>query len=120
MRSGMRLAAGLLGATVALTLSALPASAAGEEWTIGGGGEGGLSVNLVGKDNKDDSFSTGLIGLSRDKANLKTYCIQIDVMIPQKNRPKMVEAPWDAYPNPTSPFRTNNAKVNWVLHNSYP
>lgn len=113
-----RLAAALLGATVALTLTALPASAAGVEGTIDRSlDEHGLEVNLgdAGK------FGTNLIGLRLPgNAKLLTYCIEIDTRIPRDNPPKMVEAPWDAYPHATSPFRKHNAKVNWILHNSYP
>jgi len=119
MRSGKRLGAALLGAAVTLMLSALPASAAGEEWKVSPGGMDGLPVKLEGK---GDAFHTGLIGLSLDKAKLSTYCIGIDTRIPRDklDEVKMVEAPWDAYPDAHSPFRKNNAKINWVLHNSFP
>jgi len=127
MLHGKRLAAALLGASAALMLSVMPANAAGEEWTIdlgtdNAGVEVGGKVNLVDADGKDESFHTSLKGLNLGNTKLTTYCIQIDTLIPRdaKDRPKMVEAPWDAYPDANSPFRKNNAKINWVLHNSYP
>src|SRR5262245_11882764 len=114
--SGKRVGATILGAAAALALSALPASAAGVEGTVGSG-EAGMPVNLVGANH---AYNASLIGLNLPgNAKLLTYCIEIHTVIPN-DPPKMVEAPWDAYPNQSSPFRKNNAKINWVLHNSYP
>lgn len=114
--SGKRVGAAIVGAATALTLSALPASAAGVEGTVGPG-EAGMQVNLVGANH---AYNASLIGLNLPgDAKLLTYCIEIHTVIPN-DPPKMVEAPWDAYPNQSSPFRKNNAKINWVLHNSYP
>jgi TQXA domain-containing protein len=114
----MKLGAALVGASVALMLSgALPAGAAGVAGKIDRSlDESGLEVYLGG----NDVFATNLIGLSLPgNAKLQTYCIEIETVIP-KDAPPMVEAPWDAYPHETSPFRKNNAKINWLLHNSYP
>lgn len=132
---GTRVAAVVLGASLAVLGAALPAAA-----DDGGhdGGTNGVSATRSGgehdvkgdsvvvkyrhRDGKTraDKLSTALLGLrvnGKDGSLLHTYCVQITVHL--KNG-SMHEAGWDKYPDENSPFRENNAKINWILHNSYP
>jgi TQXA domain-containing protein len=112
-----RVGAALIGATVALMLSALPAAADPVKGEVQVSvAEPGPEVNLV---DTEGHFSTGMPGLKVGDEIIKTYCIEFLRDLDHKH-PQMVEAPWDAYPNPSSPFVANRAKINWLLHNSYP
>jgi TQXA domain-containing protein/LPXTG-motif cell wall-anchored protein len=44
--------------------------------------------------------------------------VEIDTRIDTQHG--MVEKSWDSYPNPKSPFHSNRAKINWILHFGYP
>lgn len=76
----------------------------------------GLRVRLDGRGEQ----RTMLIGLSTpDGAALQTYCVELHMPI-DMDHPDMREVPWDAYPNPESPFHENRDRINWILHHSYP
>lgn len=65
------------------------------------------------------TIPTNLIGFTlNDGTNLSVYCVEIQTDIDAEH--EMAERPWDAYPNPDSPFHKNRAKINWVLHHGYP
>ncbi|MGW4062648.1 Cys-Gln thioester bond-forming surface protein [Amycolatopsis sp. NPDC004747] len=53
-----------------------------------------------------------------DGKTLKLYCVQISVDI--RYDVDMLERPWNQYPDASSPFTKNSAKINWVLHHGYP
>lgn len=112
-----RAGAAVAGASVALMMTAgIPAGADPVTGTVTGGGEDGYNVNLG--ENYDD-MSTSLIGFElADGTKLQMYCVEIDTNIDTKH--SMVEKPWDSYPNASSPFNDNRAKINWILHNGFP
>ncbi|GAB1515710.1 Cys-Gln thioester bond-forming surface protein [Actinophytocola sp. KF-1] len=65
------------------------------------------------------TIPTNLLGFElSDGTKLGMYCVEIHTDIDEKH--DMVERPWDDYPNAESPFNTNRAKINWVLHHGYP
>jgi TQXA domain-containing protein len=112
-----RVGAALLGASVALMLSALPASADPATGKIQKDvAQPGPEINLVGT---QGSFGTGMPGIEVNGKILSTYCIEFGGQIDADN-PDMVEAPWDAYAKPGSSFIANSAKINWILHKSFP
>lgn len=77
----------------------------------------GYQVN-VGKGWLSD-LPTSLIGFKLDDGTeLGVYCVEIETDIEEQN--EMVEQSWDKYPNADSPFNTNRAKINWVLHHGFP
>ncbi|NED99014.1 thioester domain-containing protein [Phytoactinopolyspora halotolerans] len=77
----------------------------------------GLRVNL---EDSSRPVGTTLFGLQADDgALLQTYCVELHVPIDPEHT-GYEEVPWDAYPNPDSPFHQNRDKVNWILHHSYP
>jgi TQXA domain-containing protein/LPXTG-motif cell wall-anchored protein len=138
-----RIAAAVLGASIAL-MSAAPMAFADNGSDNHGGGYAtprgpreeapsaqsdakigtttGLNVKLVG--DKYKSERTLLIPITVDGQKVYTYCVELNVEIDGKV--KMVEVPWDKYPYETNPgdkdggFKANAPKINWVLQNSYP
>ena len=115
MRSGKRLGAALLGATVTLMLSALPAGADEVTATLDKARNiDGLSVQLKG----GNKFSTHLFGLDAGGVKLSAYCINIKDMVHYDQG--MVEKPWDSYPDASSSFAKHHTKIYWLLHNSFP
>lgn len=120
MASRLKLAragAAVAGASVALMMTAgFPAGADPVTGTVTDDGEDGYNVNLG--ENYDD-MSTSLIGFElADGTKLQMYCVEIDTEAdPEQN---MVEQSWDSYPNASSPFNDNRAKINWILHNGFP
>ncbi|HEV2782323.1 MAG TPA: thioester domain-containing protein [Actinophytocola sp.] len=106
----------LTGASVAVLVGALPASAEPATGKVEGGSADGYHVNLGGS---RDNLRTSLIGFKLDDGtSLKVYCVEINTNIDRDAT--MVEVPWDKYPNPDSPFREHNDKINWVLHHGFP
>lgn len=105
----------ILGASAALALGALPASADEAEGHVDGG-EHGYNVNLGDgyRNMSTELFNLGLAGGS----SLQAYCVEIDVNLDPKRG--LVEKPWDEFPNDASPFDDNRDKINWVLQNGYP
>lgn len=127
MRSRLGLArasAAVVGVSaVALTMTALPASADQVRGTLDGGTDG-YQINLAGTDNQP---VTNLFKLDVGDKALRVYCVELNTTIEstlaeQENREQrdMVERSWDAYPDEGSPFHKNRAKINWVLHHGYP
>ena len=115
MRNGMKLGAALVGASVALMLSALPASAD----DVAGSLEEARNVDGLTVKLTDGTFGTHLFGLKlADGSKLSAYCINIKTRVHYDQG--MKEVPWDAYPDKTSSFTKNRAKINWLLHNSFP
>jgi TQXA domain-containing protein len=107
-----------VGASVALLMSAvIPAGAETDRGAVDPSGDiDGFHVNL-GADY--DDMSTALIGFElADGTKLQMYCVEIDTRIDDKH--DMVEKEWGSYPNATSPFHQNRAKINWILHNGFP
>jgi TQXA domain-containing protein len=123
MASRLKLAragAAVAGASVALMMTAAvpagaePVSGMVDQSAYANGHH--VNINIGGKV-KD--MSASLIGFKLDDGTrLQMYCVEIKTRI--DSRHPMVEKPWDAYPNPDSPFHANRAKINWVLHNGYP
>ncbi|WP_199440780.1 thioester domain-containing protein [Umezawaea beigongshangensis] len=111
-----RIGAAILGASVALMATAVPASADTKAKLDQSGDEAGLHVNLK----KEGVTYTGLIGLGIEGADTvaHTYCVELPE--PVKGDAGMVEVPWDAHPRPESGFHQNRDKVNWILAHSYP
>jgi TQXA domain-containing protein/LPXTG-motif cell wall-anchored protein len=114
-----RIGAAVLGASIALMASAIPASA-DVHAVPGGGDKFGPKVNLVGK---KDATPTALIGLNVEgkdgkNAQAKTYCVELPQ--PVAGGARMVEVPWDKHPRTDSGFRENHEKVAWILSHSYP
>lgn len=122
MASRLRIGAALLGASVALTLSALPATAEVVVKPDNNASQDGLDVFLKGH---KDALDTSLIGLKvidGDAVKVQAYCVELPT--PLKNTLGLKEVPWDQHPNTDSLFRKNpdrnREKVNWILHHSYP
>lgn len=115
MGSRLKLGAAIVGASVAMMLGVLPASADPVTAEIDKTGNvEGLRVKISG--NEYDTLLFGVV-LS-DKTKLKTYCINLETDIDPAAG--MKESPWDEYPDESSGFAKNRAKINWLLRNSYP
>ncbi|MFI9381072.1 thioester domain-containing protein [Kutzneria sp. NPDC052558] len=137
-----RIAAAVLGASIAL-MSAAPLAFAGDNDSHGGGyatprgprdqapsaqsdakigTTTGLNVKLVG--DKYATERTLLIPITVDGQKVYTYCVELNVDIDGKV--KMVEVPWDKYPYEDAPgdtdggFKKHAGQINWILQNSYP
>jgi TQXA domain-containing protein/LPXTG-motif cell wall-anchored protein len=113
-----RAGAAVAGASIAVMLSAaIPAGAEPVKGSVDPNGyTNGLHVNVGA--NYDD-MSTSLISIKlEDGTRLQMYCVQIDQRIDTKHG--MTEVPWDSYPIKGSPFHTNRANINWILHNGFP
>lgn len=114
-----RVGAAVLGASAALMLSALPATAAGGPTTAHPDPSGDLyqgSVVLTGGREEP----TTLIALkSSTGPEIFTYCVEIKV---SEGGPTttMVQVNWTDYPDQSAAFNTNKDKINWILHNSFP
>jgi TQXA domain-containing protein/LPXTG-motif cell wall-anchored protein len=116
-----RVGAAVLGAAAALTLSALPATAANGSSTTANpdphGDKYSGSVWLKG----DKHEPTTLIALKPKGggADILTYCVEISV---NEGGPSvdMVQVPWTDYPDQKADFNTNRDEINWILHNSFP
>lgn len=121
-RSKLARLGAVVGAAAAVVMAgAIPAGAdpvaQAASGKVDGDGVGGYSVNLGEQGLRQ--ISTSLIGFRlADGTKLGMYCVEIHTNIDRKG--EMVEQPWDAYPNPQSPFNGNRDKINWVLHNGYP
>lgn len=117
MASRMKLAragSAVVGASVALMLAAgIPAGAEPVTGNVAGDGEKGYTLNLGERDLQAKLFGFQLA----DGTKLQMYCVEIDTRITDG---KMVENPWDAYPDENSPFHEGREKINWVLHHGYP
>jgi TQXA domain-containing protein len=121
MASRLKLAragAAVVGASVALVMTAgVPAGADPVTGKVDPKGyTNGHNVN-VGQGHEDMKASLITLTLT-DGTKLRMYCVEIDTSIDKKHR--MVEQPWDKYPNAASPFHENRDKINWVLHHGYP
>lgn len=128
---GTRVAAVVLGASLAVLGAALPASAGPDHGDSGASKGVGATpnddANVAGKSvtikyakdaDKTDELDTSLLGLSTDSGRtLHAYCIEVEVWLKDSH---MHEVGWKDYPNADSPFTKNNAKINWVLQHSYP
>src|SRR5436190_13611788 len=115
----LRAGAALAGASMLITLSAMPAGADTATGVLDPhGDQRGYTVKL--HHNGTHNELTTLIGLKlADGATVQPYRIELDTRLDGKY-PKMVERAWDGYPVKGSPFHANRDKVNWVLHHSYP
>ncbi|MQA11049.1 MAG: TQXA domain-containing protein [Pseudonocardiaceae bacterium] len=111
----VRAGAAIIGASVTVMLAGAVPAGAQTDASLDHQNTAGLSVNMVDK----GRLTTKLIGLGTAGKHFDTYCVEIDTSI-DPNHPDMTEVPWDSYPDDESPFHKNRAKVNWVLHHSYP
>ncbi|QFZ16233.1 thioester domain-containing protein [Saccharothrix syringae] len=128
-----RIGTAVLGASVVLTTAALPALADAVEIIpierhVNGKDnpeffkhhEEGIEVGL--KNQGRDWFDANLIPLyvveDGEKTVVKAYCVELPTVL--KDGTKLHEVPWDKHPNPKTKFTENAAKVNWILHHSYP
>ncbi|RJQ85082.1 thioester domain-containing protein [Amycolatopsis panacis] len=83
--------------------------------TVVRGGQIGYNVNI----GAPGGTGTTLFNLKlADGGLLKMYCVQVEVST--RSGDEVVEHSWGDYPDPKSPFRKNNDKVNWVLQHGYP
>jgi TQXA domain-containing protein len=114
-----RAGAAVAGASVALMMTAaIPAGADPASGNVDPKGyTNGHHVNVGDGDRADLGASLITLKLT-DGTVLKMYCVEIDTDIDKKH--KMVERPWDDYPNAQSPFNDNRDKINWILHNGFP
>jgi TQXA domain-containing protein/LPXTG-motif cell wall-anchored protein len=65
------------------------------------------------------TLPTNLIGFTlSDGTKLGVYCVEIRTDIDDTQ--ELAERPWDAYPNSSTRFHANRAKINWVLHHGFP
>jgi TQXA domain-containing protein/LPXTG-motif cell wall-anchored protein len=114
----LRGGAALTGA--AAIMIAITAPAAAEPAT----GKVDLGANVIGYQvNVGDDWlatlPTNLLGFTlSDGTKLGMYCVEIKTDIDDTQ--ELVERPWDAYPNASTAFHTNRAKINWVLHRGFP
>ncbi|MEV0677195.1 thioester domain-containing protein [Actinosynnema sp. NPDC050436] len=117
--------AAVLGASL-LLLSALPAAADAVKVTpYPDKDEKGMGVFLLDKEGKlvrKEGTHAELIGLKIVKDGEEqfatAYCVELPT--PLEDNTPLEEAPWGEHPNPKSKFKENAAKVNWILHHSYP
>ncbi|MFD9703016.1 thioester domain-containing protein [Lentzea sp. NPDC059081] len=122
MASRLRIGAALLGATAALSFSALPAHAEVKITPDRGGQEQGHDVWLKDGD-KAQKQGTSVIKLriedDKDRTNVLAYCVELPT--PLKDGDVLKEVPWDKHPNPNTKFKGDNpGKVLWILNRSYP
>ncbi|MQA64144.1 MAG: TQXA domain-containing protein [Actinophytocola sp.] len=112
-----RAGAVVVSASLAVLSAAIPASADKATGTAPGKQHdiAGYNVNLDGLPKQ----KTALFGLKLDGGNtLRMYCVEVEVDL--RHGEKMVETPWNQYPNPHSPFHENRGKIHWVLQHGYP
>lgn len=109
---------GVAGVAAVLLAAAGPAAAGPVKGTIdGGGGTDGLVVDVG--DGFLAEMPTSLIAFRlADGTTLDVYCVEIETEIDPNHA--LVEKDWDRYPNASSPFNRNRAKINWILHNAFP
>jgi TQXA domain-containing protein/LPXTG-motif cell wall-anchored protein len=115
--SASRIGAAVLGASLALLASALPASAEVHVKPKSDWDQKGAGVFLEGK---GEELTTSLIGLEMDRTSTKVqaYCVELPTEL--KNGRGLKEVPWDKHPNPTTKFKENAGKIAWVLEHTYP
>lgn len=117
LKVAAKVAGGAVAAAALVAVATLSAGADPTKGTYDGTAEAGYPANMSGGMNHTP---TALFKLNLDGGGtLKTYCIELRTDIDHKH-PGMVEQAWDSYPVADSPFNDNRAKVNWVLHHSYP
>jgi TQXA domain-containing protein/LPXTG-motif cell wall-anchored protein len=110
---------GFAGAAAMLLAAAAPAAA--DDAVTGrvdhDGNVIGYQVNVG--DDWLATIPTNLLGFKlADGTDLGMYCVELHTDIDDQH--DMVERPWNDYPDANSPFNTNRAKINWVLHHGYP
>ena len=118
MASRLRIGAALVGASVALTFSALPAAADVIVKPDNSAGQGGMDIYLKGHREKLDTSLIGLKVIDQETTKVKSYCVELPT--PLKPGKGLREVPWDKHPNPSSKFPQNSGKILWILTNSYP
>ncbi|MEU6149977.1 thioester domain-containing protein [Actinosynnema sp. NPDC047251] len=117
--------AAVLGASL-LFVSALPAAADAVKVTPHpAADEPGMGVHLLDKQGKPvrkDGVNAELIGLkiieNGKEQTATAYCVELPT--PLEDSTPLEEVPWNEHPNPDTKFKQNAAKVNWILHHSYP
>ncbi|HWO63220.1 MAG TPA: thioester domain-containing protein [Umezawaea sp.] len=115
--SASRIGAAVLGASLALLVSALPAAAEVHVKPKPAWDQGGADVFLEGKDKKLD---TSLIGLEIDGTNTKVQAYCVELPTPLEHGEGLKEVPWDKHPNPTTKFKENAGKIAWILQHTFP
>lgn len=111
--------AAILGASVALMASALPASAEVKVQPHKDANQEGLEVFLEGRGTPADANLLGLIITDNGrKTTIRSYCVELPTRL--DHGVPLHEVPWDQHPNPNTKFKQNSAKVNWILHHTYP
>lgn len=116
-----RIGALVLGASAALMIAAVPASAdtptttATVDSTATATTPGGNVVLKGGQ-----TVDAKLLALkAADGSEILTYCVDIKVGEGHDGT-TMTQVPWTSYPDQSAPFNKNEGQINWVLHNSYP
>ncbi|ACU34132.1 thioester domain-containing protein [Actinosynnema pretiosum subsp. pretiosum] len=119
-----------LGASIALTTAALPASATAIEILpiprhdpdFAKFHEEGIEVKMSGHKDKDNWLGANLIALKVKEdgktTGVKAYCVELPT--PLENGTPLTEVPWGEHPNSGTKFKENADKINWILQNSYP
>ncbi|WP_414636284.1 thioester domain-containing protein [Actinophytocola sp.] len=118
MATRFRMGAAVAGISIAaMTLAAAPAGADDVTASVLVPSTWGYRANVNGVEGDPQ---TKLFDLKLSNgAVLKVYCVQIWENL-NHDENAMVEVPWGDYPNPSSPFVANSAKINWLLHHGYP
>jgi TQXA domain-containing protein/LPXTG-motif cell wall-anchored protein len=118
----LRRVAALTGAsTIALLAAVAPANADAVKAVFQGDARGGEGVFMAkpGHNPPHDAIHTSLFALKTETGEiLKTYCV--DFNTPTYDHANYDEVPWASHDAPGSSFKANAAKINWILHNSYP
>jgi TQXA domain-containing protein len=116
--STSRIGAAVLGASIALLASAMPASAEVHVKPKGDWGQNGIEVFL--ENDKGKALTTSLIGLQIDNTETKvqSYCVELPT--PLQGGKGLKEVAWDKHPNPKTKFKENADKILWILEHTYP
>jgi TQXA domain-containing protein len=116
--STSRIGAAVLGASIALLASAMPASAEVHVKPKGTWDQNGIEVFL--ENDKGKALTTSLIGLQIDNTETKvqSYCVELPT--PLQGGKGLKEVAWDKHPNPKTKFKENADKILWILEHTYP
>jgi TQXA domain-containing protein/LPXTG-motif cell wall-anchored protein len=115
-----RIGAAILGASIVLLTSALPAAADAVVVKPHPGADvKGMGIFLEGKEKEIHTELIGLKIIENGKDQTATaYCVELPTAL-EDNTP-LEEVPWDEHPNEDTDFKANAKFVNWILHHSYP
>ncbi|CAL9656727.1 hypothetical protein SUDANB95_06794 [Actinosynnema sp. ALI-1.44] len=116
-----RVGAAVLGASLVLASASLPAYAGAVKVTPHKpANQEGLEVFLKEKDGHPTDVRLIGLKISEDgkETTARAYCVELPTLL-QDGTP-LEEVAWDKHPNAGTKFKENGAKINWILHNSFP